>query len=80
MRRDTDDEDGNKNNHRRGTENLAKETGMQEAMGGSENGNSEDGVWEQSRGRGTDNHGGREQSRGRGTDNHGGREQIRGRT
>ena len=37
MGRDTDDEDGNKNNHRRGTDNLAKESGMQEAMGGSEN-------------------------------------------
>ena len=66
MGRDTGNDNGTKNNHRRGTDNLAKETGLQEAMGGSENGNSEDGGWEQSQGRGTDNlDDGREQSRGR---------------
>ena len=50
MGRDTDDEDGTKNDHRRGTDNLAKETGLEEAMGGSEDGDSEDGGREQSRG------------------------------
>ena len=43
-----DDKDGTKNDHRRGTDNLAKETGLQEAMGGSEDGDSEDGGREQS--------------------------------
>ena len=48
MRRNTDDEDGTKNDHRRGIDNLAKETGLQEAMGGSGDGDSEDGGREQS--------------------------------
>ena len=41
MGRETDNEDGTKNNHRRGTDNQAKETGLQEAKGGSEDGDSE---------------------------------------
>ena len=43
-------EDGTKNDHRRGIDDLAKETGLQKAMDGTEDSGSEDGGREQSRG------------------------------
>ena len=41
-------EDGTKIDHRRGIDDLAKETGLQQTMGGAEDGGSEDGSREQS--------------------------------
>ena len=41
-------EDGTKNDHRRGIDDPTKETGLQQAMGGSEDGGSEEGGREQS--------------------------------